>query len=195
MGGAYAGVAEGANSYSSNLSCLAHRAPSLAREWDWDFIATWARIPLGNPSRLDLDNDGRPDQAASESTDYILGLSVQGSRFGGGFYVRGRTHWFCPAPPCTDEELLRVDADHYALGAAAAFARDSFIFALAIYGATASFRYPAGTDDEVLYVYTGSSIGNGLLPLEFDFLHRPNGQPYRFGFSYKPEIRANAQGE
>ena len=49
LGGAYAGIAEGADGLTSNLASVAHREKTLDRRWDLDATFSLMSLPIGSP--------------------------------------------------------------------------------------------------------------------------------------------------
>ncbi|MHB8878336.1 MAG: hypothetical protein ACYC8T_31965 [Myxococcaceae bacterium] len=180
LGGAYVGVAEGADGFTSNLAALAHRSHHLDRDWDVGFTASWLDLPFITPTRRDLDNDGSADQA-QVTRQFLAGLMLQFKQFGIGWYWRTTTLWYCKLQvvACTGaNDQIEVNVANTVLAAAVALGRDDFIAALGIFGAVASFD---GFMDGEPRHYAGTGI-------EFDVLYRPHGLNYRVGVSVRPQV-------
>ncbi len=175
IGGAYAGVGEGTASFSSNLAALAHRSPTLDRDWDLGFTLSWLDLPLSSRRGQDLDNDGLPDEAPG-SSQVLFGLLLQYKYFGLGTYLRSRTVSYCATPACLAGDHIKVSVTQSSLAGAMAFGLDEFIVSLGIYSAQASLAY---RNEEWNYGGTGLSV---------DLLFRPQGRPYRIGIAVRPQV-------
>jgi hypothetical protein len=182
LGGAYAGIAEGADGFASNLASLAHRAPQLDRRWDIGFTFAWLDVPLTSSEPRDLDNDGRRDEAR-DSTQFLAGILLQYERFGLGTWLRNSAQSYCLAPSdpasCPPADRVWIRVQHTALAGAIALGREDFILGLGLYLAEATFEH---------HRQTWRYGGNGL---ELDALYRPHGLPYRVGLSVKPQVSGN----
>ena len=186
LGGAYVGIAEGAAGFPSNLSALAHRGPSLEKDWDLGVTLSWLDLPFTRGGRKrDLDNDGRPDES-EDSRQLLGGLLLQYKRFGIGFALRNSVVSYCATVACSgDAERIRVSLTQSVLAGAVAFGQDDFILALGLYAAQASFRLSSGGDD-IRYGDTG---------VEVDMLYRPHGRPWRLGVTVRPEVIADLRND
>ena len=163
LGGAFVGVAEGAEGFTSNLAALAHRSHRLDRAWDVGFTASWLDLPFVTPARQDLDNDGTRDQA-QETRQFQLGLLLQLKQFGLGWHIRTTSLTFCKVGlgPCPgSSQQIAVNVSTQALAGAVALGHDDFIAALGLFWPSASFT---GFMDRPRYY---SDIG-----VEFDVLYR-----------------------
>ncbi|MBZ4421681.1 hypothetical protein [Myxococcus sp. RHSTA-1-4] len=185
LGGAYVGIAEGAAGFPSNLAALAHRSPSLERDWDLGVTLSWLIVPFSDKRDYDLDNDGRTDES-EDSRQLLGGLLLQYKRFGIGFSLRNSVATYCATEACAgDSERIRVSLTQSVLAGAVAFGQDDFILALGIYAAQASFRLASGGDD-IRYGDTG---------VEVDLLYRPHGRSWRLGVTVRPEVIAELRGD
>jgi hypothetical protein len=181
LGGAYVSIAEGATAFSSNLASLAHRSPTLDRDWNVDFSLSYVDVPLGNPAARDLDNDGARDDWA-QSRQAIAGLLLQYKHYGVGAYLHGMTLAYCPRQPCLAEDVVRLTLTRSTLAGAVAFGEDELIAALGLYSVGGTFSY--GTD---AWEYSGTAWELGLL-------YRPRWRPYRLGASVRPGVVAWYKG-
>jgi hypothetical protein len=175
IGGAYAGVGEGTASFSSNLAALAHRSPTLERDWDIGVTLSWLDLPLSSRRGQDLDNDGLPDEAPG-SSQVLFGLLLQYKYFGLGTYLRSRTVSYCATAECLEGDHIEVSVTQSSLAGAMAFGLDEFIVSLGIYSAQATLSYRR---EEWNYGGTGLSV---------DLLFRPQGRPYRVGIAVRPQV-------
>jgi hypothetical protein len=175
IGGAYAGIAEGTASFSSNLASLAHRSPQLERDWDVGVTLSWLDLPLSSRRGQDLDNDGLPDEAPG-STQVLFGLQLQYKAIGLGTYLRSRTVRYCAAAECLEGDSIQVSVIQSSLAGAMAFGQDEFILSLGIYSAQATLSH---RNEEWNYGGTGLSL---------DVLFRPQGRPYRVGIAVRPQV-------
>ncbi|QSQ22457.1 hypothetical protein JY651_46325 [Pyxidicoccus parkwayensis] len=181
LGGAYVGLAEGAAGLPSNLSALAHRSPSLEKDWDLGVTLSWLDLPFATGRNRDVDNDGRPDES-EDSRQLLGGLLLQYKRFGIGFALRNASVSYCATVTCSgDSERIRVSLTQSVLAGAVSFGQDDFILAMGIYAAQASFRLSSG-GDELRYGDTG---------VEVDMLYRPHGRAWRLGVTVRPEVVAD----
>jgi len=175
LGGAYVGVGEGAAGITSNLASLAHRSPELDRDWDLGVTLSWMNLPLGNPRKRDLDNDGVSDSARG-NRQLLAGMLLQYKRFGLGFSLRNSTVDSCIVAGCSASNALSVTLTTTSLSGAVAFARDEFILGFGIFGAEATFNH------------LGESWHYGSTALALDFLYRPLNRPYRMGVALRPDV-------
>jgi hypothetical protein len=175
IGGAYAGIAEGTASFSSNLASLAHRSPQLERDWDVGVTLSWLDLPLSSRRGQDLDNDGLPDEAPG-SSQVLFGLLLQYKYFGLGTYLRSRTVTYRAPGALGDDELIQVAVTQSSLAGAVAFGQDEFIVSLGIYSAQATLSH---LKEDWNYGGTGLSL---------DLLFRPQGRPYRVGIAVRPQV-------
>jgi len=177
LGGAYAGIAEGADGMATNLAVLAHRSPKLDRSWDYDFTLSWLNLPVRSTRASDLENEGvRTD--AERNSQVLAGLMLQYRRFGLGTYFRTSSQSYCATDPCSPSDLITIHLSRIALAGGLAVEKDQLIIGLGVYTADAVFEYQ-GED----WHYAGSG-------LELDFLFRPKGQRFRLGASVKPQVVA-----
>nr|WP_211193883.1 hypothetical protein [Pyxidicoccus fallax] len=185
LGGAYVGIAEGAAGFPSNLAALAHRSPSLEKDWDLGVTLTWLDLPFTGGRKRDLDNDGRADES-EDSRQLLGGLLLQYKRFGIGFALRNSSVSYCATVACSgDSERIRVSLTQSVLAGAVAFGQDDFILALGLYAAQATFRLSSGGDD-IRYGDTGVQV---------DMLYRPHGRAWRLGVTVRPEVIADLRGD
>lgn len=185
LGGAYVGLAEGAAGFPSNLAALAHRSPTLEKDWDLGVTLSWLDLPFTGGRKRDLDNDGRPDES-EDSRQLLGGVLLQYKRFGIGFALRNSSVSYCATVACAgDGERIRVSLTQSVLAGAVSFGQDDFILALGLYAAQASFRLSSG-GDEIRYGDTG---------VEVDMLYRPHGRAWRLGVTVRPEVVADWREE
>ncbi len=163
LGGAYVGIAEGADGFVSNFAAVAHRSPHREGQWDWDAGLSWLVSPA--PRLRDHDNDGDLD-ASSTARELYVSAFVQLGRAGLGTYVRSTTETFAlPALP----DLLEVDRQLVALTFGLSLARDELVLGGGFIGTVADL---AVASEEL--TYTGANLEGGLL-------YRPTGQSWRLG--------------
>jgi hypothetical protein len=174
LGGAYVGVAEGADGMSSNLAAVGQRNPTLDRSWDVDATLSWLNIQLGNPQRFDFDNAGSANGAKATS-QFAGALLLQVGRLGLGTDFRLSNYAYCTTD-CAPADQISVQFTRAALAAALALHHDDFIVAAAFYSVEADFGFQGQT-----WRYAGSG-------LEVDALYRPAGEPFRLGLSIKPQV-------
>ncbi|MGQ0507457.1 MAG: hypothetical protein ACT4TC_19295 [Myxococcaceae bacterium] len=179
LGGAYVGIAEGADGLASNFASLAQKSPT--RTDGWDFDATFSLLFGAAFGSRDLDNDGQRDSARS-GQELMAGLSLQIGRVGLGVYFRSSAASFCLAAPCDDATVVEVHRIQSGLAAAVAVWKDQLLFGLGFL--TTSAQFTTGPDQRF---YTGGT-------LEADALFRPLGQRYRIGLSVKPSTVGTPQG-
>jgi hypothetical protein len=185
LGGAYVGLAEGASGFPTNLAALAHRSPSLEKDWDLGVTLSWLDLPFTGGRKRDLDNDGRPDES-EDNRQLLAGLLLQYKRFGLGFALRNSAVSYCATVACAgDAERIRVSLTQSVLAGAVAFGQDDFILALGLYAAQASFRLSSGGED-IRYGDTGVEVG---------MLYRPHGRAWRLGLTVRPEVIADLRGD
>jgi hypothetical protein len=175
LGGAYVGIAEGAEGFNSNVASVAHRSPHLARDWDAGFTLTWLQLPFSNPERKDVDNDGLPDEALDQR-QLQGGVQLQYRRFGLGFSLRNSHASFCATESCDEGGRISASLTTSLLAGGFALGRDDFLMAFGIYAAEARFSY------------LGETWRYGNTGLAFDFLFRPHGRSYRVGVAVRPEV-------
>src|SRR5512140_1677476 len=180
MGGAFAGIAEGTASFTSNLSALAQRKPSQEDDWSLDVALSYIDLPLGNPQALDFDNDGRPDDARTVR-QLVSGVMLQYRGSGVGAYNRTLVQRYCLAAPCPANEL-RLTLANSAVAGAVAFGDDELIAAFGVYTTTGEIAVGDGR-----WSYSGFGP-------TFDALYRPVDRNFRAGFSVKPQVRARLAG-
>lgn len=138
LGGAYVGIAEGAEGFVSNLAALAHRNPRLARDWDLDATLSWLDVPLGGSRGRDLDNDGLPDEARS-SFQFLAAMSLQYQRYGLGFFLNTRRLTYCATAACDAGDAIEVSLTNTAFAGAVALGQDDFLLGVGIHAAEAVF--------------------------------------------------------
>lgn len=175
LGGAYVGIAEGAEGFNANVASVAHRSAHLERDWDAGFTLSWLQLPFTNPEKKDVDNDGLPDEAL-EQRQLLAGLQLQYRRYGLGFSIRNSHVAYCSSEPCDSGSRIRASLTTSLLAGGFALGRDDFLLALGIYTAEARFSY------------LGEAWRYGNTGLAFDFLFRPHGRPYRVGVAVRPEV-------
>ncbi|MBF5041625.1 hypothetical protein FGE12_04440 [Aggregicoccus sp. 17bor-14] len=175
LGGAYVGIAEGAEGFNSNVASVAHRAAKLDRDWDWGFTLSWLAVPFTNPEHKDLDNDGQPDDAL-EQRQLLGGVQLQYRGYGLGFTVRNSHAAFCAVQGCGSEGRIDTSLTTSLLAGGFALGQDDFLMAFGIYAAEARFGYLGET-----WRYGGTGLA-------FDFLFRPHGRSYRVGAAVRPEV-------
>lgn len=176
LGGAYVGIAEGAEGFASNLAAPAHRNPRLERDWDLDATLSWLDIPLGSSRNEDLDNDGLPDDARN-SFQFLAGMLLQYHRYGVGFFLNTRRLTYCATAACGPGDAIQVSLTNTAFAGAVALAQDDFLVGVGISAAEVVFSQ-SGED----WRYSGTG-------LSLDVLYRPHGRPYRLGLAVRPEVR------
>lgn len=109
LGGAYVGIAEGADGFVSNFAAVAHRSPRREGQWDWDAGLSWLVSPA--PRLRAHDNDGELD-ISSTARELYASAFVQFGRAGLGTCAPSTTEKFeLPALP----DLLEVDRQLLAL--------------------------------------------------------------------------------
>ncbi|MGZ3458590.1 MAG: hypothetical protein ACXU86_08805 [Archangium sp.] len=176
LGGAYVGIAEGVAGFTSNMAALAHRTPTLDKDWDVGVTLSWLDLPLAQAKGKDLDNDGQPDNAPQ--TLQLLGaVMLQYRNFGLGFSLRNYQVGYCNTVQCAPADYIRVSLVQSALAGAVALGRDDFILGFGIYSAQAVFSH--NPEGDWHYGNTGIAL---------DMLYRPHGRPYRVGVSVRPEV-------
>ncbi len=181
MGGAYVGIAEGAAGFTSNLSALAHRQPTLDTDWDLGSTLSWLNL-VGNRKRRDVDNDGVADD--SDGSGLVLGgVTLQYKTFGIGAFTRVRTQSYAAVEGAAGGPSIDVTQQQTAFAGAVSFGDDDFMLGFGLYGAQATFNY---LDEEWFYGGTGVAL---------DFLFRPRGRPYRIGIAVRPEVEGNWRRE
>lgn len=181
LGGAYVGIAEGADGWASNLASLAQRPKDLDREWNIDFGLSYVDVPTGNPMAWDVDNDGVPDSSL-RARQYITGIALQYRTFGVGAFTRTSYQAYClDSPGCPVGDALNITLSNSALAIAASFLDDDLIGAVGLYTASATFSLQ------------GQQWNYGATSFSADVLWRPHGQPFRLGASFRPRIEAALQ--
>ncbi|XXF77493.1 hypothetical protein P2318_31235 [Myxococcaceae bacterium GXIMD 01537] len=175
LGGAYVGIAEGAEGFVGNFAALAHRNPRLERDWDLDATLSWLDVPLADSRRKDLDNDGLPDNAP-KTLQFLASLSLQYKRFGTGFFLNTRRITYCATVACGEGETLQASMTRTALAGAVAFGKDDLLVGVGIHLAEAVFSQ-SGED----WRYSGRGFA-------IDVLYRPHDRPYRLGVAVRPAI-------
>jgi len=181
MGGAYVGIAEGAAGFTSNLSALAHRQPTLDTDWDIGSTLSWLNL-VGNRKRRDVDNDGVADD--SDGAGLVLGgVTLQYKTFGLGAFTRVRTQSYAALEGAAGGPSIDVTQQQTALAGAASFGDDDFMLGFGLYGAQATFDYMG---EQWFYGGTGVAL---------DFLFRPRGRPYRIGIAVRPEVEGHWRRE
>ena len=175
LGGAYVGIAEGAEGFNSNVASVAHRSARLERDWDAGFTLTWLQLPFTHPEQKDVDNDGLADEAL-EQRQLQGGVQLQYRHYGLGFSMRNSHLAYCATEGCGPEGRIRASLTTSLLAGGFALGRDDFLLALGIYSAEARFEH------------LGESWRYGNTGLAFDFLFRPHGRPYRVGVAVRPEV-------
>jgi hypothetical protein len=179
LGGAFVGVAEGAEAMASNLAAISHHAPALGEPWDVDASVSWFAIQLGSTRRFDYDNSGSANGAAGTS-QLSASLLVQFTHFGLGTYVRFSNYSYCTVD-CAAADQISVQFVKAAVAASLALHHDDLLLAVGYFGLDAGFGYQGQT-----WQYAGNGI-------EVDALYRPLGEPYRLGLSIKPQVVAPFQ--
>lgn len=181
LGGAFVGIAEGSSAFPSNLAAIAHRSPELEEAWDLDVGLSYLDLPIGNPEALDLDNDGRPDDARF-SRQLLFALSLQFNGFGVGGYSRTSVLRYCLLEPCGPDGDVRVTLATTSIAAAMALGDDELIVAVGLYSTT-------GEVDRA-----GAAWSYGAFGVTFDGLYRPVDRNFRVGVSVKPQIIGELRG-
>ncbi|WP_407667422.1 hypothetical protein [Myxococcus dinghuensis] len=185
LGGAYVGIAEGAAGFPSNLAALAHRGPTLEKDWDLGVTLSWLDLPFTSGRTRDVDNDGKAD-ASRDRRQLLGGLLLQYKRFGIGFALRNSAVTYCATEACAgDGERIRVSMTQSVLAGAVSFGQDDFILALGIYAAQATFQLASG----------GPDLRYGDTAVAVDMLYRPHGRPWRLGVTVRPEVVADWRRE
>lgn len=177
LGGAYVGIAEGAEGFVSNLAALAHRNPRLERDWDLDATLSWLDVPLARSRNEDLDNDGLPDETR-RTFQLLASMLLQYKQYGLGFFLNTRRLTYCVTEACDAEDSIRVSLTNTAFAGAVALGRDDFLLGAGFYTAEAVFNHQ-GED----WRYRGTGLA-------LDVLYRPNGRPYRVGLAVRPQVTA-----
>ena len=175
LGGAYVGIAEGAEGLNVNVASVAHRSAHLERDWDAGFSLSWLQLPFTNPEQKDVDNDGQPDDAL-EQRQLLAGVMLQYRRYGLGFSLRNSHVAYCATEACDEEGRIRASLTTSLLAGGFSLGRDDFLLALGLYAAEARFTY------------LGETWRYGNTGIAFDFLFRPHGRPYRVGIAVRPEV-------
>ncbi len=178
LGGAYVGLAEGADGMASNYASLAQRAPDRDDGWDWD--GTFSFLLGAAPSSRDLDNDGLRDSARS-SQEILTGLMLQIGRVGFGVYWRRSAATFCVLDDCATYGEVEVVRGQSGLAAALALWKDQLIFGFGFL--IGSAQLAMGSERRF---YAGNAV-------EADALFRPLGKPFRIGVSVKPSTEGLLQ--
>lgn len=175
LGGAYVGIAEGAEGFVSNLAALAHRNPRLERDWDLDATLSWLDVPLGSSRGEDLDNDGLPDEARN-SFQFLAGMALQYQRFGLGFFLNTRRLTYCATAACDETDAIQVSQTNTAFAGAVALGQDDFLLGVGIHAV------------EAVFSQLGEDWRYGGTGLALDVLYRPHGRPYRVGLAARPQV-------
>lgn len=92
MGGAFTGIAEGADGHLANPAAFAVRAAPFAHEWfDYDFVLSG--LSVSNDDRIDIDQSGEQTTATLDSADYLaLGFNLKFGRHGIGAHGQSQRY-------------------------------------------------------------------------------------------------------
>lgn len=173
LGGAYVGIAEGAEGFSSNFAAAAHRSPRRTGQWDWDVGLSWLAAPAARAR--DLDNDGRVDDALS-SGESLFSLLFQFGRAGLAAHARVSEARYELTDLGTPGGLRQVQVlrEIAGLGGGLNLLEDQL--AVGLGWAYARARFVSGMEE---FPYDGHNLEAGLL-------YRPRRRPFRLGASFRP---------
>ncbi len=181
LSGAYAGIGEGLDGFTSNVASAAHRSAHRTHDWDLNLAFSYLLTPasLGR----DVDNDGQRDEAL-RATQLLFGVLVQFGPVGLGAYGHNRLRSFCLEPTCA--EPLGVSESITGLGAGLGLFKDQLVLGVGLTSNNASFegQLPTGMRTEL---YSGTSLQAGVLV-------KPQRQPFRVGAAVKQEVNGTYRG-
>jgi hypothetical protein len=179
MGGAFIGVAEGADAHLINPASFATRYSYTVDDWfDYDWALSWVTMPEGGDAAL----NSAPVAVDVDSASYVeLGFDLKFGRFGLGLHAS--PHTFDERLGWTDPEGgVRVEAVTWTqmaggMGLGYAFYDGQLIVGMA--SETIQFGV-AGEElerDELFHLSTTQVLWGGLVA--------PHGEPWRLGMRFR----------
>ncbi|MEO1267068.1 MAG: hypothetical protein AAFX99_03155 [Myxococcota bacterium] len=183
LGGAFTGVAEGADSHLVNPAALVVRSPSTADDW-FDIDGGLSFFSLDARDQTDFDRSGR--SGVFESANFAqAGFNLKFGRHGFGFHIQSHDFTLDATNLDREEDQLTYSQNIAGLGYAYAFWEGDLVVGGMLIGGNAEMN---SSDGESLLSISGTGIQAGVL-------WAPCGRPFRLGASYRSEILALAQDE
>lgn len=172
MGGAYTGIAEGADSLWDNPVAAGFRRPGDESDWDYDLMAG-STIFNGD----DVDNNGHLTHAFRRNSVVDVGAQVRKSRVGVGFYVVNQQY---DVGGPAGVERLSFNVGTIAVGWASPM--ENFFWGVGLRLAALESK-PKGSRIKTLHLSgSGGSVGT---------LWNPGRGPWRLGMSFAGAIHDN----
>jgi hypothetical protein len=183
MGGAFVGVAEGADGQRTNPAAFGTRYQQTRSDFfDYDFTFYYQSVP-GSEGSIDL--SGLPGRIGEAS---VIGLGVDAklSIFGFGIHAYNRLYRLeAPKDLAEGQEQPTWSSGLLMLGFAWALPWISTTIGIAPTVASYSVQ---DADSNVLADITGGGVKIG-------FITKPQGLPFRIGGAYRPAILADVENE
>lgn len=181
MGGAYVGVAEGAEGHLQNPAAFAVRAAPFVDDWfDWD--VTLSTLVVGRDDAIDLEQVGEPS-TFERSTYLQLGFNVKFGEHGFGFHGRSQGYDFTQL-----RGVLRTPVHYDQSFAGLGYGMhlvDGWYVGGFLYGGTAGL--------EVEGVEVAKVTGGGLVA---GVLYAPPGEAWRVGARWRtPVVGRDFEGD
>ncbi|MCB9549453.1 MAG: hypothetical protein H6706_26930 [Myxococcales bacterium] len=175
LGGAYVGIAEGADGHLVNPAAFAVRYPYTADDWyDWDFAFSWLNLAGGE---IDLDQSGRTGDF--EKAQLLqAGVNFKLGRHGFGFHLLSQSFDLAREVDGADTAVTYGQTQG-GLGYAYAFQDGQLIVGGILGGGTAEVRFTES--NETIASITGGGSQVGVLYAPFD-------ASWRLGSSLRSEI-------
>ncbi len=196
IGGAYVGLAEGAEGVTRNPAAAAMKDPKFASDFNVDFAAALHFLPPWATTEQDWDNDGSPDQASAGPAEFLgtqviyLVASVQYKNVALGLGVDLQNFLDrAKLPGETFERYHNVMLTHAFGVLAASFWRDQILAGVGVESTHAFIGYgeqPQGA----LFPSPKETMGYNGWGVQFGGVWRPEDQDWRVGFSWRPWLGA-----
>jgi hypothetical protein len=179
LGGAFAGIAEGADGHLVNPASFASRYSYTLDQWyDWDLALSWLNDFGRDDNQLDL--SGVEDR--HDSVSFLqLGFALRFGRLGVGFHVQSQTYELTVGDP-SDRQAFTYSQTYGGLGLAYAFwDGELLVGALLASGNSMLSRDEAQEGQLGELAHTGGGLALGALWAPYE-------SRYRFGATLKTAI-------
>jgi hypothetical protein len=184
MGGAYTGVAEGAQGYFRNPASMANRGTHAVDWYEWDVALDWILYP---GDAIDSDNDGEVGPEGVELQTINFGLGLQWGRFGFGLNVEPST--FRVLDPGTDEATHELGMHRTGGGFAWAFLGGTWIVGMGLgdseFKVVDHLNQCTNIDKNGEESFGDCEVAYRAQALDLGVLYRPPGEPWRVGVGYR----------
>ncbi len=172
MGGAFVGLAEGADAHLVNPASFAVRSAFFGHDWfDWDF-ALAASTVLGGSNDLDRSRDG---ERLSTATVSQAGLNLKFGRLGVGAHVRSQSLQF----RFTQQDATPVEVNYNLTygGLGTAYALDDGQWVVGALWSVGSTDITNTAAPQMI------RMASNLFPYQLGVVHAPRKQPWRAGLA------------